>query len=67
MEAYDHQTKKILEKIEPWAGSQNAAWVWYRTYPIAALGGLTAENLVVEGRTNELIQYLEHIREGGFS
>ncbi len=57
----------ILDRVEPWAGSREAAEAWYRAYHIAALGGLTAEHLVADGRAAEVLRYLEHIREGGFS
>ena len=43
------QTIEILTRIAPWAGSISAAWSWYRTYPIAPLGDLTAEELVSHG------------------
>lgn len=57
----------ILDQIEPWAGSQAAAWEWYQTYPIAPLGGQTAEQLVAQGRTHEVMVYLAHIRQGGYA
>ncbi|WP_280564797.1 MULTISPECIES: hypothetical protein [unclassified Chromohalobacter] len=63
----EQQTQTVLEQIEPWAGSRAASWAWYQTYPISALGGLTAEQLVSQGRTCEVLAYLEHIREGGYS
>ena len=40
--------QEIIEKIEPWAGNGEAAWAWYRSFPIAALGGQTAEQLVAQ-------------------
>ncbi|NYT72784.1 hypothetical protein HZU72_10125 [Halomonas sp. QX-2] len=55
----------ILDLVEPWAGSRTAAWAWYRTYTISALGGLTAEQLIMRGRANDVIAYLTHIRQGG--
>jgi hypothetical protein len=61
------QAVEILKRIEPWAGSLSAAWSWYRSYPIAPLGGLTAEDLVSHGRANEVREYLSHIAEGGYA
>lgn len=61
------QAMEILKRIEPWAGSISAAWSWYRTYPIAPLGGLTAEELLTQGRANEVREYLSHIAEGGYA
>lgn len=61
------QLLEILKRVEPWAGSLSAAWSWYRAYPIAPLGGLTAEELVSHDRGNDVREYLSHISEGGYS
>lgn len=61
------QTQTILEKIEPWAGSRDAAQSWYRNHSIAALGNLTAADLVAQGRANDVLTYLAHIEEGGYA
>nr|WP_298414590.1 XRE family transcriptional regulator [uncultured Halomonas sp.] len=61
------QTTEILQRIQPWAGSLGAAWSWYRAYPIASLGGLTAEELVVDSRADDVRAYLTHIAEGGYA
>ena len=58
---------QILDRIEVWAGSRIQAKKWYCSYPIAALGGLTAEQLVSEGRIEDLVAYLDHIETGGYS
>lgn len=57
----------ILDQIEPWAGSRSSAWAWYKTYSISALGGQTAEQLVTQGKAQEVIAYLAHIRQGGYA
>lgn len=61
------QAMEILKRIEPWAGSMSAAWSWYRTYPVASLGDLTAEELVARGRADDVRAYLTHIAEGGYA
>lgn len=61
------QLQTILEKVEPWVGSQEAAQAWYQNYPIAALGNLTAADLVAQGRYQDVIVYLAHIEEGGYA
>ena len=61
------QTTEILQRISPWAGSLSAAWSWYRSYPIASLGGLTAEELVADGRADDVRAYLSHIAQGGYA
>ncbi|TDV98774.1 hypothetical protein BDK62_103408 [Halomonas alkaliantarctica] len=60
-------TQEVLDLIEPWAGSRTAAWAWYQTYTIPALGDLTAEQLMMQGRAHDLIAYLAHVREGGYA
>ncbi|CDG52413.1 MULTISPECIES: antitoxin Xre/MbcA/ParS toxin-binding domain-containing protein [unclassified Halomonas] len=57
----------VLKEIELWSGSRPEALNWYHTYPIAALGGLTAQELVTQGRTHEVLEYLRHIRDGGYA
>ncbi|MCA0973978.1 XRE family transcriptional regulator [Halomonas denitrificans] len=61
------QAYEILKRIEPWAGSISAAWSWFRSYPIAALGDMTAEELVRRGRADDVRAYLSHIAEGGYA
>jgi hypothetical protein len=58
---------KILDQIASWAGSRAAARAWYQSYPIASLGGMTAHQLVTQGRTREVLAYLAHIRQGGYA
>tara|TARA_Y100001951_G_C11132561_1_gene179058 strand:+ start:366 stop:572 length:207 start_codon:yes stop_codon:yes gene_type:complete len=58
---------KILDQIASWAGSRAAARAWYQSYPIASLGGMTAHQLVTQGRTREVLDYLAHIRQGGYA
>lgn len=61
------QIQTILEKIEPWAGSRDAAEAWYRNHPIAAFGDLTAADLVAQGRADDVLRFLDHIESGGFA
>lgn len=61
------QILEILRRIEPWAGSMSAAWSWYRTYPIAAFGNLTAEELLTRNRAEDVRSYLVHVAEGGYA
>jgi len=61
------QMTEILQRVTPWTGSLSAAWAWYRSFPIAALGDLTAEVLVADGRADDVRAYLTHIAEGGYA
>jgi hypothetical protein len=57
----------ILNRVLPWAGSVHQAFAWYRAQPIPSFGDLTAEDLVREGRTDELKAYLSRIAAGGYA
>lgn len=61
------QIVELLQRIEPWAGSLSGAWSWYRTYPLAPLGDLTAEELFNRGRADDVRAHLSRIAEGGYA
>jgi hypothetical protein len=56
---------EILNLLEPWAGGQRQALAWYRSQPIAALDGRTAEALVKSGHAGAVRDYVDHIALGG--
>ena len=58
---------EILYLLEPWAGGQRQALAWYRSQPIAALDGRTAEALVKSGQAGAVRDYIDHIALGGFA
>lgn len=58
---------EIVARIEIWAGGQTQAMAWYRSQPIAALDGRTAEALVRTGKAGDVRTYLDHIALGGFA
>ncbi|GLQ99340.1 hypothetical protein [Dyella mobilis] len=53
---------KAAHDIEP---EMSAVSTWYRLTGIAALGGLTAEQLVHAGRALEVLRFLRSIKAGG--
>jgi hypothetical protein len=61
------RAREIIERVTKWAGNEAKALEWYRSQPIPALGGLTPNALVHEGRINELRAYLDHLDAGGFA
>nr|WP_311948130.1 hypothetical protein [Halomonas piscis] len=65
----DHhqQALAIVQQIEAWSDSEESAWVWYRSCPIAALGGRTAQELVHEGRASDVLAYLSCIDRSGYA
>lgn len=58
---------EILARIERWAGTEAQAIAWYRSQPIPALDGRTAEALVQSGRAASVRNYLDHLALGGFA
>lgn len=58
---------EILNLIEPWAGGRRQALAWYRSQPIAALDGRTAEALVKSGHAVAVRDYVDQIALGGFA
>ena len=58
---------EILNLIECWAGGRRQALAWYRSQPIAALDGRTAEALVKSGHAVAVRDYIDQIALGGFA
>jgi hypothetical protein len=58
---------EIISRVSDWAGGRNQAMAWYRSQPIPAFGGRTAEALVKEGKASAVRDYLDHLALGGFA
>jgi uncharacterized protein (DUF2384 family) len=58
---------EIIARIKDWAGSDAQAMAWYRSQPIPALDGRTAEALVKSGDAGAVREYLDHMALGGFA
>lgn len=58
---------EIINRIEGWAGGEAQAMAWYRSQPIPALDGRTAEALVKSGRAGAVRDYLDHLALGGYA
>jgi hypothetical protein len=63
----DQDRDEIINRISDWAGGKDRARTWYRSQPIAAFGGRTAESLVKSGQASALRDYFDHIATGGFA
>lgn len=61
------ETAEIINRILPWCGSVPQAFSWFRSQPIPAFGGQTAEDLVRGGRIADLKEYLAGLAVGGFA
>lgn len=57
----------ILKRVQRWAGSEAAALAWYRSERIPSLGDRTPEELVNQGRGDEVRAYLAHLADGGYA
>ncbi len=58
---------EIIGRVRDWAGGEAQAMAWYRSWPIPALDGRTAEALVKSGRAHAVRTYLDHLALGGFA
>ena len=58
---------EIINRVSEWAGGERQAFAWYRSQPIPAFGGRTAESLVKSGKAAALRDYLDHLALGGFA
>ena len=58
---------EIIGRVRDWAGGDTQAMAWYRSQPIPALDGRTAEALVKSGRATAVREYLDHVALGGFA
>lgn len=57
----------ILNRVLPWAGSPLAAYAWYRSQTLPSFGDATPEQLVRDGRADDVRHYLDRIAAGGFA
>lgn len=55
---------RILATATEMAGDESRAAIWFKHQPIAAWAGKTACDLVSEGKTDDVLAYLEAVRAG---
>lgn len=58
------EVSQIIDRLEPRVGSALMAYVWYRSEAMAGFSGLTAMQLVQDGRAREVLDYLEAVNAG---
>ncbi len=58
---------EIINRVMPWLGNELRAYAWYRSEGLPEFGGLTAEQLVKDGRIDSVRQYLNHVSQGGYA
>ena len=62
-EASSDATRVILVATDL-VGEAKAPWSWFRNEPLSAFGFKSAEQLVREGRTEDLLAYLQSLEPG---
>ena len=55
---------EILNKVEPRFGSALMAYAWYRSEPLPGFSCQTAMQLVLNGRANEVLEYIDAVDAG---
>jgi len=55
---------KVIKAGTDISGDVNRALFWYRNEPLSAFGYKTAEQLVSEGRTEDVLRYIASIEAG---
>ncbi|QDL94055.1 DUF2384 domain-containing protein (plasmid) [Paroceanicella profunda] len=58
---------EILNRVEAVAGSQLAAYAWFRSEPLAGFGGMTPDQLVREGHADQVHAWLDRVMAGGYA
>ena len=58
---------EVLNKVEPRFGSALIAYAWYRSEPLAGFDGMTAMQLVREGRANDVLDYVDAVDAGVYA
>ena len=55
---------EILNRVEPRFGSALIAYAWYRSEPLAGFAGLTAMQLVRDGKAADVLDYIDAVDAG---
>lgn len=63
----NHESDEIVARVTEWAGGEDEAWKWYRSFPIPAFGDRTAESLVKTGHAEQVREYLDAVAIGAFT
>ncbi len=55
---------EILNKVAPRFGSVMMAYAWYRSEPLPGFSGQTPMHLVLSGRADEVLEYIDAVDAG---
>lgn len=55
---------EVLNKVAPRFGSSLMAYAWYRSEPLSGFSGQTAMQLVLSGRADDVLEYVDAVDAG---
>ena len=58
---------EILNRVEAATGSPLAAYAWFRAEALPGFGGATPDQLLREGKAEQVHAYLDRIMAGGYA
>lgn len=58
---------EILNRVEAETGSPIGAYAWFRAEPLPGFGGMTPDQLVRDGRADQVHAYLDRVMAGGYA
>ncbi len=58
---------EILNRVQDQAGSELAAYAWFRSEPLPGFGGRTPDQIVRDGEADHVHRYLDRVMAGGFA
>jgi hypothetical protein len=58
---------EILNRVEAQTGSEIAAYAWFRSEPLPGFGGMTPDQLLRDGRADQVHAYLNRVMAGGYA
>ncbi|MBI1621322.1 antitoxin Xre/MbcA/ParS toxin-binding domain-containing protein [Aquamicrobium zhengzhouense] len=58
------EVTEIINKVEPRFGSALMAYAWYRSEPLPGFSGMTAMQLVRDGRAMDVLDYIDAVDAG---
>jgi hypothetical protein len=61
------ESVKLVYALRTWTGDTDAAFKWFSEQPLSSFSGLTAADLVREGRAGAVKGYVERVAAGGFA
>ena len=64
VQRYLREALRVIRAATDLSGDVNRALFWYRNEPLQPFGYKSAEQLVSDGRTEDLLRYIESLEAG---